>query len=345
MSELWKDPTTRTLIIVGIVIVAIIVILLIVNSLTTSSGSTAKCSSDTDCNDPALPVCDKGNCVQCAFDADCAGTLVCTDNVCQPPPYICKCPSMPTVAVESWTDNGGGNTIIFNHIDGLIYFFSGYVNGENDLYIETYDPATGLTNMIMNGNVLGGGIAGKITALTWYNPLSAFVGVTTVGDVFSISPPFTSATALRLAEEGDPGHRGIAVMASGRVFATGIEDDPSLYEFNTTSWTRSSVATLTDYEGVIYVGAGLAYNPRDGKLYISYINAGEYSGVGTVNISTGVITPTCLEDSNHQGFYADVAVDPYGRLWFQSGSNQSASLSYLEASPCESQTLPNAAAI
>lgn len=104
----------------------VLIILIIIIVLIIVLRKDRKCSSDSDCQGG---VCHDGTCVQCAFDSDCCGSLVCTCNTCviipegaAPPPLppapTCDAVTFQDICFDRFQLSGtNGDTFTINDLD------------------------------------------------------------------------------------------------------------------------------------------------------------------------------------------------------------------------------------
>ena len=107
-----------------------------------------------------------------------------------------------------------GEAIANNPNDGLVYHASGLTAGNE--FFETVDPNTGVVGPnIIPGDTYPGIFNNEITALAWYPPLNAFIGMNRDAEIFSLTTGGTFTLLSIYNGNGAFGYmRGFAVVGT-----------------------------------------------------------------------------------------------------------------------------------
>ena len=237
----------------------------------------------------------------------------------------------PTTSYSLGNGNDGEN-IAFNPADGLIYHTSGISPG--DEYFEPVDPINGNVGAnIMPGNTYPGVFDNEITALAWYPPLSAFIGMNRDGEIFSLTATGTFTLLSQYNGNGGFGYmRGFAVVGTNVYAISPDNSDNFIEQIDINTGNVITTINLT-FGGNPTSGTGLATNPVTGDIWILYRPSGSGGNrdIGTVNLGTGVVTD--IGDPGINGLAA-ITFDATGKLFAVSGDGGSPSETLFTDFPC-----------
>ncbi len=259
--------------------------------------------------------------------------------VTMPTPMVPTCMCVNETLLVDWDFRGEGVAIAINPLDSRIYYVSGG-SAESD-FAQSFD----IGNMTKSPNLatVPFGAIQEVGGMAFYPPFGGWLVMERLvpGDIWRVSLDFATWTFVAPHPDlpgAQAGMRGVAVVDGTRVF---VVDPfvPELWELDTPSFASVLAKfplTLAPGGDPVIGAVGITFNPVDGFVYILYRVPGMSVGfprqVGIIDITTGIITATCLVVTD---IYAAIAVDSLGNLLLAAG-NRHANPSglYVTTFPC-----------
>ena len=265
-------------------------------------------------------------------------TMTTTEPPTTTPMAPCMCTNVTLLL--NWDFKQQGTAIAYQPENERIYFMTG--TGGVD-FVQFYD----IVNMTKSPNLatVPFGPFQEVGGMAFYPPFGEWLIMERFfpGDVWRASLDFSNWTFIGphpefFASQG--GIRGLAIVNETRVF--GVEAFiPELWEIVTPSFIGliKFPLTLAPLGNTSTGAVGITTNPVTGLVYILYRIIGDNGlqprQVGVIDITTGVVTPTCLVLTD---IYSAMAIDSSGTLYLSAG-NKHVNKNGLYVTPVPEQTL------
>lgn len=207
-----------------------------------------------------------------------------------PPPVTnqFQCISNP---VEELGNGGDGEVIVNYPVDNILYHFSGGVDGDEFMEEIFLNPNIVQPNHVPTDTYgsEGDDPAGEITGIVYDPALGDFVAMDISGNIYEVSSTGQFILLGMFNPTALPGLpvslRGFAIVGTSYY---GVDPASSLlFEFDATG---AILSTQILSGAMITGGLGIANDPVTGDVTIIYSNGGATSMIGTVDLTTGVIT-------------------------------------------------------